>query len=505
MNSNSLSNSQISSSQMASSQSSSSTPQLSKGTERALECIDLKHFFPIPLYLTREVLMDNIRHKAKNVTISYNQLPNDDFKVTIKDDGDGKAEAARLIAPAEGNGLGTSRYGHGLRIYRLKSAGRDEPWTATWKTAGDSFYKSLDQSSVHSEANSLKQGGLWETPESHGFTFETKLKLEALNDRKPWEIAPILREICCASMTPETLASIHIRIEVNDKEGNPFSAPPPEVKLKKDGTPRKTKATVTPKCLGVVDSQVENWQSILSVLEENHVGEFPSSSSVLSTQASLNAAFYIIKTEGTKPVNEFMPNFTSKKSNFALVVQDGFITEVPLAEALKRAAHPSSLNGRFMVLKVDRPLESISLPDEDKLTPEEVMRRKEAIRQASILEPASSKMTYLGKVYTETLEYVRKEKPSAWVSFKKKDTTPSTSDGSESDSSKTKSKRSVRVSHSDSDEATIPTATPSIARLRELAVLLLEEAKLHGTETFNVPLDALEDWVENGNSNNDDI
>lgn len=465
----------------------------------------MKHFFPIPLYLTREVLMDNVRHNARNVKFLYKQLPNDDFKVTITDDGDGQADSSRLVAPSEGNGLGTSRYGHGLRIYRLKSAGRDEPWTASWKAAGDSFYNSLDQSSVHSKANSLKQGGVWETPESHGFCFETKLRLENLEGRNPSEIAAIIREVCCASMTPETLASIRIRVEVLDKEGNPFCEPPPEVKLKKDGTARKSKATSAPKCLGVVDSQTENWPSILSVLESNHVGEFPSSSSVLSTQASINAGFYIIKAEGTKPVNEFLPNYTSKKANFALVVQDGFVTEVPLAVALNRAPHPSSLNGRFLVLRVDRPIETISLPDEEKLTPEEAMRRKEAIRQDSILEPASSKMTFRGKVYTEALEYIRKEKPSAWVVYRKKDTTPSTTDGSESETSKPKSKKSARVSEVASDEATIPTATPSVEKLRYLAKMLLEEAKLHGTETFNVPLDALEDWVENGNSNNDDI
>jgi hypothetical protein len=498
-------NSNTSFNSLNSSQMSTSPLPLSRGTERALECIDLKHFLPIPLYLTREVLMDNVRHNARNVKFLYKQLPNNDFDVKITDDGDGQADSTRLVAPSEGNGLGTSRYGHGLRIFRLKSAGRDEPWTATWKASGDSFYSSLNQSSVHSKANSLKQGGVWETPESHGFSFDTKLKLENLEGRHPSEIAGIIREVCCASMTPETLASIRIRVEVLDKEGNPFCEPPPEVKLKKDGTARKTKVTVTPKCLGVVDSQAEKWQSILSVLEANHVGEFPSSSSVLSTQATINAAFYIIKTEGTKPVNEFMPNYTSKKSNFALVVQDGFITEVPLAEALNRAQHPSSLNGRFMVLKVDRPLESISLPDEDKLTAEEVMRRKESVRQDSILEPASSKMTFLGKVYTEALEFIRREKPSAWVAYRKKETTPSTSDGSESETSKPKSKRSVRVSEPSTNEVTIPTATPSIARLRDLAKMFLEEAKLHGTDTFNVPLDALEDWVENGNSNNDDI
>lgn len=513
MNSNSLSNSQISSSQMASSQISSSPLPLSKGTERALECIDLKHtIFPVSLYLTREVIMDNIRHNAKNVKITYNQLPNDDFKVSIVDDGDGKAEAGRLIAPAEGNGLGTSRYGHGLRIYRLKSAGRDEPWTATWKAAGDSFYHSLNESSVNSKPNSLEEGGLWETKESHGFSFETKFKFENLKGKhEPSQIAPMLREILCLSMTPETLASVHIHIEVLDKEGNPFYEKLPEVKLNKDGKPRKSKKALTAKCLGIADSVSENWKSILTVLEENHKGEFPSSTFKLSSEATLNASYYIINAQGNKkPANEFMPNYTSKNANFALIVQDGFITELPLTEALKLAPHPASQNGRFVVMKVDRPLETIPIPDEDKLTAEQAMRKREAIRQDSILEPASSKITFIGKNYEEALNKIRSEKPSGWVVYQKKESTPSNSDGSESDSSKTKSKKSMRFSQPESDEETIQTATiqtaqGSIARLRELAVLLLAESKLHGTETFNVPLDALEDWVQNGNSNNDDI
>lgn len=494
-----------------SSQLSSARP-LSQGTERAFECIDLKHHYPVPLYLTREVIMDNVRHGAKNVNITYRQLTDENFKVKITDDGDGKADASRIIAPSEENGNGTSRYGHGLRIYRLKSAGRDEPWSATWKTVGDSFYQSLDQKSTHSKPNSLKSGCPWETPESHGFSFETKLKKDALDGHHPSEIAPILREILCASMTPETLASIRIHIEVLDKEGNPFYEKVPDVKLKKDGKPRKGQENVstTPRCLGVVDSVSESWPSILTVLENNQTEEFPYVDGTLSTKALIGTSFFHLKNEDKhSPVHEFLPYYTSKKAHFALIVQDGFITEVSLEEALDRAPHASSLNGRFAVVKVDRPIETIEVPDEDKLPSEEVRMQKEAIRQQSILEPASSKMTFFGPVYNEAKEFLRKVSPKNWVTFKKKtsskESIPSTTDGSETDSSKAKPKKSKKASKTDVEEVTIPIVTASVERLRELATMLLAEAKLHGTDTFNVPLDALEDWVENGNSNHDEI
>jgi len=469
---------------------------LPKGTERTFAHMDIQHqHFPISLFLTREVLMDNVRHQATEVRFTYEEQPSGDYKVTIRDNGDGNAVPERLIAPAETSGVGTARYGFGLRIYRLKNAGQEEPFSFTWKKTGDAFFHMLEQNSNTAKPMNAVPGAQWSTIESHGFTMTHTLLRKNLEGLSPSAIAPTLREIMCMSMTPETLAGIRIHVEVLDKTGVPVCEAP---KTKAGKEPKKPKKGVV---TGIVDSVEDKWQSLLQVLEENHEGEFPSMQHTLSKKAVATARFYKLSSPPPKSkyLKETMPTYTNKNAHHALVVQDGFVTDIPLANALDRAPHASSMNGRYLVLSVERPLESIELPNEAELSADEVFEEKERIRQDSILIPASSKLTFVGETYTEALEFVRKEKPSGWVHFeKKKPLTKSTE--SDTDVSKTDTE--------EESKAVVPVVDMHATDKRMLKELLAQVFKVASrlpTEVFNVPLEGLEDWFANDGNLNDEL
>lgn len=468
---------------------------VSKGTERTFAHMDLQHqHFPIPLFLTREVLMDNVRHHASEVKITYEEQPSGDFKVTIRDNGDGNALAERLIAPAEESGVGTARYGFGLRIYRLKNGDQDQNFSFSWKKEGDAFYHVLEQNSSTAKPMNAVTGSQWESLESHGFMMTHMLLKKNLCGVNPSRIASMLRELFCMSMTPETLATIRIHIEVLNKTGALYSEVP---KTKAGKEPKKPKKSVV---TGIADSVDEKWKTLLEILQENHVGEFPSARHTLSKKAVATAKYFILAPPPPrmKCLSPSMPTYTKKNAQRALIVQDGFVTDLPLTSALDRAPHAASMNGRFLVLFVERPLESIILPNEAELDANEVFEEKERIRQDSILTPASSKLTFVGENYTEALQFIRSQKPSKWIEFKKKGTTESATD--------TDATRSD-VEQEHSVEVPVTTAGPYADQLKLMHKLIAQMSAVAASlpvELFNVPLDGLEDWHANGGNVVDD-
>jgi hypothetical protein len=486
----------------------------SKGVERAFAHMDIQHkHFPVSLFLTREVLMDNVRHSAKEVKFLYQEQPSGDFHVTIRDSGDGNALVDRLIAPAEVSGLGTARYGFGLRMYRLQNAGEDEKFSFSWKKEGDAFFHILEQNTTTAKPMNAVPGSLWDTVDSHGFSMTHTLRREKLYGLDPSMIAPTLREIFCMSTTPETLASIRIRVEVLDKTGAPYCEPLKKATKpkKEDQTPKKEakkpkkpKVVKKGKVTGIVDSVDEKWTSLLKVLEDNHDGEFPSARQVLSKKAIATAKYYKLKQPPpkTRCLVPFMPTYTRKNAQFALFVQDGFVTDVPITKALGRNDHGSSLNGRYVVISVDRPVETIELQSEKGLTVDQIFAEKERIRQESILIPASSKLSFVEATYTEVLEFLRNQKPPNWAAFAKKDVVSS---GTDSESVDTKSDSEVEMI------VTVPTIVVPVddmvakkIEVMNLVSLLLEKAKMLPTDVFNVSLEALEDWHANGGNVADD-
>jgi len=522
-----------------------SSSNLPAGVQRAFEHIDLQHpYFPVALYLYREQLMNAVRHHATKMTIVHKEQPNGNFHVTMRCNGDGNADETRINNPSEESGQGTSRYGFGQLMMRLKAAGSSEPWIATWKKKGDLFFQTLSNQNAKVSTQNIKTGATWETEDSHGFSFGFILRREVLGECKNYMIAHTLRELFCMSMTSATLASVHIRVEVLDKEGNPYKeelAPP---KLKKNGEPRKQKREA--RITGIVDSIEENWLSIISILEQNHEGEYPKVTHTLSSQAISEAKYYRLNIpKGKTCAHPFLPTYTAKKAQFALMIQEGFIIDLALTTALDKAHHAASLNGRFVTVEVDRPLDSITLPDESGLSPAEIMRRKEKIRQDSTMTPASSKMTYSGPLYDEVLKLVREQRPKNWDTYIKKGDDSSdtqsvgSSDGDESVKPKplTKLVKKLVVSEGQQtfpenlqvfsatnspvpepapavvdvpmamESVEVPFAQPLvtqvsrealIARVRASLREFLRDARLLTTEELPISLEGLEDWIENG-------
>jgi len=390
---------------------------LSKGTERAFEHMDVQHpVFPVPVYLMREALMNSVRHNASEFSVTYTEQENGDFSVVIFDNGDGIASFERIVTPAEENGEGTSRYGNGMRMLRLRNDGPDGEWSAAWKKEGDMFYHSLEFNPKTREhiLKAINIGGThrWQSPDDQGFILQMTLRKDKLEDFDAKDIAPMIHELCCVSMTPATLAGIHVRIDVLDVKGIPLMEKLPQYKLKKDGTERKCKHKREPRVFGVADSEMENWRSILTVLREDAHEHFPSWSHTLSSGAIAKGEYFRIKpADKKKPLDPGMPNYTAANSQAALIVQDGFITDVPLYEALDRAQHGASMNGRFMVLDADRAVDTIILENEDRMDKEEAAKKKERIRQESIPLLAASKVTFLGEMYYELLGLARANKP----------------------------------------------------------------------------------------------
>jgi hypothetical protein len=470
---------------------------LPKGTERTLAHMDIQHpNFPTSLYLTREVLMNDVRHKATEVNFTYKEQPSGDFLVTIRDNGDGNADYQRLISPAEESGLGTARYGAGLCMYRVKNSGEYAPFSFSWKKPGDTFYHVLEQNSSIPKTMNAVAGSEWQTVESHGFRMTHILLRKALNEVKPSQIAHKFREIMCLSMTPETLSSIRIHIEVLDKTGALYTEP---VMTKAGKEPKKQKKPVV---TGIADSVDEKWKTLLEILQDNHVGDFPSAHHTLSKKAVANAKYFRLAPPPPKMkcLSPNMPSYTNKNAQHALFVQEGFVTDAELKTALKRSAHAASMNGRFVVLHVDRPLETIEVPNESELSEDEVFAQKERIRQDSILEPTSSKVTFEGETYIEALEFIRKQKPSGWIQFEKKAKTNSTT---ETDTDATRS--DVEQEHI----VEVPVITPNphsenLKLMHELITQMTALASRLPIEVFNVPLEALEDWHANGGNVADD-
>jgi len=412
---------------------SSSTP-LALGIERAFEKIDIEHStFPVALALFREVLMDQYRHNATKITVTMQERADHNFDVRIEDNGDGNADQSRLITASNESGAGTSVYAHGIREYRLKCAGRYEPWSAEWKRLGDMYFHRLTGGESAAKVVNAEDGQSWSTKSDHGFIFKHVLLKEKLDGHTPHDIVSILREVICLGVTPKVLTKMHVTIEVLGQDKLPLREVLPvekAKKLKKDGTPRKGSKLHEPMIVGRGDSRADNWRSIKDVLDENCViDEAKTLSTVLTTNATAEARYLRMKElpKGQKFIEGF-PNYTAKNAQFALLLQDDFLTDVPLAKFLDKKSHPSSLNGRFVIVTVDFPMtEGVS----------------DADRQAAILEPTSTKLSFTGRVYREVMEFVRTKKPSNWDAYIQKAVKVG-GDDSGSDSSMSSSTKSAK-------------------------------------------------------------
>lgn len=401
--------------------------KVSGGVERSFESIDVRHpIYPVALYLIRERFYNSYRHSAKKVVVLFQQIGNNNYLVKCRDTSDGNADVSRLLEPAEESGMTSSQYGFGERIWRLKSSGRGNPSKYAWKKRGDMFYSFLDQKNgkYNTASVNLSEEGIWTKPEEHGFYSEMEFLYDRLEGRSPEEIVPLLRSILCMSLTPTVLNSMHIRIEVRNKDGELLREQINPGKPTKSGKPRKVRE---PRVIGISDSKEDKWKTLVEILLENPAEDYERVDGILESGANIEISYLRLKPCSGKAYYDGLKEYTEKKANAVLVQMHDFIVPIPLPEALNKAPHPASQNGRFAIIKITPP--SLSDAVLSGKSPLEI----EHINQKSMPTLASSKVTFLPScpVYQEMIQFLRDSKPARWDAFIKR----SSSDSESSDSS----------------------------------------------------------------------
>jgi hypothetical protein len=407
--------------------------KVSGGVERSFESIDVRHpIYPVALYLTRERLYNSYRHGAKKVVILFQQLKNNNFRLVCRDTSDGKADVSRLLEPAEESGMTSSQYGFGERIWRLKSSGRENPSKYAWKKAGDMFYTFLDQKDGKYQTASVNLSAeeIWTSPEEHGFYSEMEFLYDRLEGRSPEEIVPLLRSILCMTLTPAVLGTMHIRIEVRNQDGELLREHINPGKPTKSGKPRKVREAGV---IGVSDSKEDKWKTLVEILEANPVEDYDCAEGVLESGANVKISYLRLKPCEGKTYYEGHKEYTEKKASAVLVQMHNFIVPIPLPEALGKAPHPASQNGRFAIIKITPP--SLTDTELKGKSPLEI----EHIHQKSMPTLASSKVTFLPSCpnYQEVIHFLRDSKPARWDAFIKKSSTDSESSAPSSPSTST--------------------------------------------------------------------
>lgn len=403
--------------------SSTRAHKVTSGVDRSFESIDVRHpHYPVALYLlARERFFNLVRHGADFASIQFKETPTGDFRVIMRDTGDGNADISRLLEPADESGSTTSQYAFGERITRLKCSSRRSPSFYAWKKKDDLYYNILQQNAEGYRPRTVNiddPTAIWKVKEDHGFYTEIDFLQDRLEGRKKHEIMPILKSVLCMSLSPEILARIHIQIEVRDVNGDVICEEIKPGKPTKTGKPRKVR---DPAPMGLADSVTDKWVSLLTILRRDTIGGVDVVEGRLSSKANVVAEFVRLDPEANKKDCNVIREYASKKGNAALIVMHGFVTPVSLPEALGKAPHPSSQNGRFVILTVNPPEVA-----EDGKSPLEI----EHIRQQSMPTQASSKVTFLGscKLYQELLGFLRTEKPEQWDKFIKKDSDSESAD-----------------------------------------------------------------------------
>ncbi len=434
--------------------------KVSGGVDRSFESIDVRHpLFPVSLYLGRERLYNSCRHGAKKVDVLFRKRDADTFSLEVKDTSDGRADVNRLLEPSEESGATTSQYAFGERIWRLKASERSRPSTYAWKKEGDMFYTVLTQAAGRYKIETLNIGpdSIWTKPEDHGFYSKFDLLIDRLEGRDATEIVPLLRSIMCMTLTQSILDEMHIHIEVRNEDGELLMEQVKTGKPTKSGKPRKMRE---PRVVGLADSKEERWKSLVKVIRDNPHDDFTTieAEGTLKTGATIKIEYSRLK-PCDKPYYDGLKEYTEKKASAVLVVMHGFVVPIPLPEALGKAAHPASQNGRFAIITITPPV----------LSPEKTAGKSaleiEHLHQKSQPTLASSKVTFLGScpVYQEMLTFLRQMKPSLWDAFVKRS-------GAASDSESSTSSPSSQTS----PRPNVATTSSSVlhAKLRDVLALL---------------------------------
>lgn len=358
---------------------------MTKGTQRTISKADIKHhIFPVALFLTREELMNSVRYNAKNMWIEILELANGNFTMRVMDDGTGDADELRLAGPAESNGGGTARYGAGLLITRLKRANEGDFWSVAWKKEGGKYAKHMngESNTTTCPLTGMSEFHPWTKESDHGFVHTTALLREKLQGVEAKDLIPMLREIVCTSMTPETLARLNVTIQVKTKDG----------------------------IVSEENSVKDKWRTLEQALRDSHGVRIWAEKTIHVGEVVMRVA-YLEMAQKTKLVD--FPHYGQTGTPHAMLAMEEFtIADMPLHVALKRKAHGSSFNRRYLLV-------AFSL--------------REGVNDVELLPtPASTKTGFLPecRIYAACMDAVKAHQPEGWAKWEKAAAASPTSDGS---------------------------------------------------------------------------
>jgi hypothetical protein len=368
-----------------------STLKMTKGTQRLIASADIKHpIFTLPLFLLREELMNSVRYEAENIWIRITEVPDGTLRFTVEDNGNGKADAARLSSPAEANGGGTSRYGAGLPVTRLKRGNLSDPWSVAWKEEGKEEANCMgDDTQVRTLPIPFPKYHPWSKPTDHGFIHTSIIQPAKLGSVSLPEIAQTLREITCGSMLPATLDGVEIDITVTDKEG---------------------------KVVSHANSKADKWVSFEEAVLKAPDTKLWLEKVIVRGKVRITVKYVEVKLKRNTCIKDF-PHYGAVNSPYAMLAQEGFVVaDMPLHEALAREKHGASMYRKYMFVE-------FSLVGSTDV--------------ADLPTPASTKTSYLSdcQTYRDCMKDVRDNTPSGWAKWNKStpEVSPATSGASSPD------------------------------------------------------------------------
>jgi hypothetical protein len=357
----------------------STSKTMTKGTQRLIAAADIKHhLFPMSLFLIREELMNSVRYNAKNIWIRMTERADGSVRIQVEDNGTGDASRERLSAPAETNGGGTSRYGAGLWVTRLKRGG--DQWSVAWKVAGSDRATGItnaDNNAVTSYLLGDRAIHPWLHKEQHGFIHTSTILPAKLEGVKLADVAATLREIMCASMAPNTLKNVMIDITVTNASGSVVSQ---------------------------MNSKADKWVTFEEAVFSRPDTVVWARTVIPFGSMNITATFAEIKLKKKKNLDYIkdFPHYGALSAPHAMLSQEGFtVADMRLHEALNKKPHPSSYNKKYMFVTFDL----IDGETDVELLP----------------TPASTKTSFLSDCprYIECMAAVRANQPTGWAIWKK--------------------------------------------------------------------------------------
>jgi hypothetical protein len=140
---------------------------------------------PNLVLLIMEYVEDSFAHHAKEVVLTLVQQENGDFHATYLDDGDGLADGSRIQNPSSKAGTGTSVYGQGHRMARIR-ADKDKSnfkFVIAYKAKGETYalgftgpWKAHGIDSTNSGINKAKCP--WKSEDGHGYYEKFRMAAE---------------------------------------------------------------------------------------------------------------------------------------------------------------------------------------------------------------------------------------------------------------------------------------------------------------------------------------